>query len=110
MNKLVYIVLMSSLLVSSHNQANEMLPLIGSCKSIKDNKQFLEVEYNEYPLAGGPSVVRMSDGALLEGTGKIYVDPKKKGFTFLIEFKQIDKSCVLLMGDDFAPIISGELS
>ena len=91
-------------------QANETLPLVAVCKSLDENKEFLEERYKEQPFAGGPSVVRMSDGTLLEGTGKIYVDPDQKGFTVLIEFVKINKSCVLLMGDEFAPIVSGEAS
>ena len=108
MKKLAYLAFLLGLTFSALTQATELLPLAGSCKSIKDNKQFLEDQYNEYPFAGGPSVVRMSDGSLLEGTAKIYVDPEKKGFTVLIEFVKINKSCVVLMGDEFAPIVGGE--
>ena len=110
MKKLAGVAFLLGLAFPALTQGNELLPLAGSCKSIKDNKEFLEDRYNEYPFAGGPSVVRMSDGSLLEGTGKIYVDPEQKGFTVLIEFVKINKSCVLLMGDEFTPIITGETS
>lgn len=85
-------------------QANEPLPVIAVCKSLEENRQFLEETYKEQPFAGGPSVIRLANDSLVEGVGKIYVDPQGKGFTVLIEFAEINKSCALLMGDDFAPI------
>lgn len=88
--------------------ANEPLPMIAVCKSIEESHKFLNGTYNEQPFAGGESIIRMPDGRLVEGTGKVYVDPGKKGFTFLIEFEKIDKSCVLLMGDNFAPLQQGD--
>ena len=111
MKKLALIIaFLLGLAISALVEASEQLLLVGSCKSLDDNRQFLEGEYNEHPFAGGPSVVRMSDGRLLQGIGKIYVDPQGKGFTILIEFNKINKSCVLLMGDEFAPIINGKSS
>ena len=102
MKKLALFAALLGLTTSAHS--NEMLPITASCKSIEENNNFLQGRYKEYPFAGGPSVIRMADGKLLEGEGKIYVDPDKKGFTVLIEFAQINKSCVVLMGDEFAPI------
>ena len=94
------------LTASAH--ANELVAFVASCKPLEANKDFLENRYNEYPFAGGPSVIRTTDGEFVPGAGKIYVDPNKKGFTVLMEFPEINKSCVLLMGDDFAPIINGD--
>lgn len=88
-------------------QANQTVPFVASCKTLDANKEFLEDKYNELPMAGGPSVIRSIQGEFVSGVGKIYVDPKEKGFTVLIEFPEIDRSCVLLMGDDFAPILTG---
>ena len=88
-------------------QANELVTFTASCKTPDANTEFLK-NYNEQPFAGGPSVVRQIDGEFVPGTTIIYVDPIKKGFTILIEFPKVNKSCVLLMGDDFAPIVSGD--
>ena len=92
---------------SALSLAVESLSMIAVCKSIDENKQFLET-YNEQPFAGGPSVIRMPNGDIIEGAGKLYVDPQGKGFTVIIEFPEINKGCVMLMGDEFAPIVSGE--
>lgn len=89
-------------------QANELVPFVGSCKTIDANNEFLTDRYNEIPMAGGPSVIRTVEGEFVSGVSKIYVDPKEKGFTVLIEFPELGKSCVLLMGDDFAPILTGD--
>ena len=84
--------------------ATESLSMVAVCKSIDENKQFLET-YNEQPFAGGPSVIRMPNGDIIEGAGKLYVDPQGKGFTVTIEFPELNKGCVMLMGDEFAPIL-----
>jgi len=94
--------------LTSFVQANELVPFVGSCKTIDSNNEFLTDRYNEIPMAGGPSVIRTVEGEFVNGMGKIYVDPKGKGYTVIIEFKELGKSCVLLMGDDFAPIVTGD--
>ena len=88
-------------------QANELVTFTASCKTPDANTEFLK-KFNEQPFAGGPSVIRHPNGKFVPGTGIIYVDPKEKGFTVLIEFPEVNKSCVLLMGDDFAPIVGGD--
>ena len=93
--------------LTSFVQANELVPFVSSCKAIDANNEFLTSKYNEIPLAGGPSVIRTVQGEYVSGLAKIYVDPKEKGFTVIIEFLELGKSCVLLMGDDFAPILTG---
>ena len=103
MKKLVYISFLLGLTSSALTLASESLSMVAVCKSIDENKQFLET-YNEQPFAGGPSVIRMPNGDIVAGAGKLYVDPQKKGFTVIIEFPKIDKGCVMLMGDDFAPL------
>lgn len=105
MKKLASIIALLGLAIPAY--ANEVIPLTASCKSLGANKEFLTDQYNEHPFAGGPSVIRLMDGKLVEGMGKIYVDPTGKGFTVLIEFVNVNKSCVLLMGDDFQPINVG---
>lgn len=84
--------------------ANESLQMVAVCKPLSQNREFLET-YNEQPFAGGPSVIRTPNGSMIEGAGKIYVDPQGKGFTIIIEFDEIKKGCVMLMGDDFAPLL-----
>lgn len=105
MKKLVITAALLGLTFSS--QATEIVPFTASCKTPAENTEFLEQRYNELPIAGGPSVIRTVDGKFVSGSTKIFVDPKNKGFTILIEFENINKSCVLLMGDDFAPILTG---
>ena len=109
MKKLAGIAFLLGLTSSALSLAAESLPMVAVCKSINENKQFLET-YNEQPFAGGPSVIRMPNGEIVEGAGKLYVDPQGKGFTVIIEFPKINKGCVMLMGDEFAPIVSGEAS
>lgn len=105
MKKLALLVTLLGLTMSAH--ANELIPITASCKTIETNKEFLD-RFKEYPFAGGPGVIRMPNGEFVQGIGKIYVDPKEKGFTVLIEFTNLNKSCVLLMGHDFAPLASGD--
>ena len=109
MKKLASIAFLLGLAFPALTLAVESLPMVAVCKSINENKQFLET-YNEQPFAGGPSVIRMPNGEIVEGAGKLYVDPQGKGFTVTIEFPELNKGCVMLMGDEFAPIISGETS
>lgn len=88
-------------------QANELVTFIASCKTPDAHTDFLK-NFNEQPFAGGTSVVRQPNGEFVSGIGIIYVDPEEKGFTVVIEFPEVNKSCVLLMGDDFAPILGGD--
>lgn len=104
MKKLALIATFLGLAITAH--ANELVTFTASCKTPEENTDFLK-NYSEQPFAGGPSVVRQPNGELASGTGIIYVDPVEKGFTVLIEFPEVNKSCVLLMGDDFAPIVGG---
>ena len=109
MKKLASIAFLLGLAFPALTLAVESLPMVAVCKSINENKQFLET-YNEQPFAGGPSVIRMPNGEIVEGAGKLYVDPQGKGFTVTIEFPELNKGCVMLMGDEFAPIIGSEAS
>ena len=109
MKKLASIAFLLGLAFPALTLAVESLPMVAVCKSINENKQFLET-YNEQPFAGGPSVIRMPNGEIVEGAGKLYVDPQGKGFTVIIEFPKLNKGCVMLMGDEFAPIVSGKAS
>lgn len=105
MKKLALYIALLGLAIPAYS--NEVIPLTASCQTLSDNKEFLTERFKELPFAGGPSVIRLMDGKLVEGMGKIYVDPHEKGFTIVIEFIKVDKSCILLMGDDFQPINTG---
>ena len=89
-------------------QANQIMPITAACQQSTAVENFIQDEYQEVPFAQGSGVVRLQGDRYAEGRTKIYLNPEDLGFTVVIEFPQDDVHCIILMGDDFQPVISGD--
>ena len=87
-----------------------LLPIFGNCSDTGYAESYVDKEHNEIAFATGNMVVRIRDNRIAEGVGTIYLHPQKKTFTLILNFPEDGKSCILLMGDDFAPVIGGSSS
>ncbi len=89
-------------------QANQIMRMTAACQQSDRVHDFITQEYEEIPFSQGPAVIRLNEEQYAEGNSTIYVNPKTKGFSVVIEFPEDDVACILLMGDDFKPAIQGE--
>ena len=87
-----------------------LLPVFGNCSDTGNAEQYVNDEHSEIAFATGSMVVRIQDNRIAEGVGTIYLHPQKKTFTLILNFPEDGKSCILLMGDEFAPVIGGSSS
>jgi len=88
--------------------ANQIMLMTAACQQSKIVDEFIRKEYAEIPFANGTGVVRLPEDKYAEGIAHLYVNPKEKGFTVVIEFPVDDVSCIVLMGDDFQPAHQGD--
>jgi len=94
--------------LTSFAQANQIMLMTAACQQSEIVDEFIKQQYSEIPFADGTAVVRLPEDRYAEGITHLYLNPKDKGFTIVVEFVEDDISCIVLMGDDFQPAYQGD--
>lgn len=83
-----------------------VFPLKTECAPVAEVNEFLE-EYGELPFSVSESVVNSTNGEYYEGYLVIYVNPKTRSTTTVIQFPQDGMACIISMGSNFGPVNRG---
>lgn len=105
------LVLAFSFCLGLTTQANaesvQLLQMVGSCTSIEQTDKLLS-QYKEISIGSGTSIIRINNDQHASGVGKLYMNLENMTFTFLIDFPEQEKSCILLLGDEFSFTVQGD--
>ena len=83
-------------------QSSVQLPIAATC-DITENIVKYVASFDEKPFSKKDAVVSASDGNALKGVLVIYVNPETKSNTVVMHFPEDGVSCVLAIGENFAP-------
>lgn len=81
------------------------MQMVTDCENATSLRNYLEFEYGEIPFTSGPGVFRRFDGEFSQGLFRTYVNPETFSFTITVEFLDDNLACIIVMGDNFAPVI-----
>lgn len=86
---------------------NLRMDLRSTCDTIAGVSEFLDQNGEQKMMTGG-AFFRRIDDVYAGGEVVVWANPENYNFTVTVEFEKDDVSCVVFVGEDLAPVISGE--
>jgi hypothetical protein len=94
------------LAASASAEERTVLKMQATCHTTEYAQQYLEENFNEFPIGQSIGVIEIEGGELAKVQMVMYANPESRTVTTTVNFED-DITCVLFMGDRFMPIVAG---